>query len=107
MGPSAPPVALPRDATLIELRADTLIFETRKCLLPGTPVALTLVMEGKPLPIVGVAEACLVVARDCGAYLFHSRLSLAAVPEADRTLINLFIARGRGAPDLAPPPPPR
>jgi hypothetical protein len=64
-------------------------------------------MEGQLLPLVAGAEACLVVARERSGYLFHSRLSLSDLAEPDRALINLFIARGRGAPDLAPPPLPR
>lgn len=33
----------------------------------------------------------------------HHRLSLARLAEVDRHIIELFIAKGRGAPDLAPP----
>ena len=32
-------VPLPRDASLVELRPDRLTFQTRECVLPGTPVS--------------------------------------------------------------------
>ena len=96
-------VPLPRDASLVELRPDRLTFQTRECVLPGTPVAFRLIMEGGALPLEALAEACLVVARDRTGYVFHSRLSLAGLTEGDRSLIALFIAKGRGSPTLAAP----
>jgi len=92
--------AVPKDAVLVELKPESLTFETRECLLPGTRVAFGLVMEGRSLPLEAPAEACLVVQRDGRGYVFHSRLSLAG---ADRSLVALFIAKGRGSPALAAP----
>ena len=96
-------VPLPKDATVVELRPDALTVQTRQCLLPGTRVAFSLVMEGRPLALEAPAEVCLVVGRDRTGYLFHSRLSLAALSEGDRSLIALFIAKGRGAPGVVAP----
>lgn len=96
-------VPLPKDAVLVELKPESLTFQTRECLLPGTRVAFGLVMEGWSLPLEAAVEACLVVDRDRGGYVFHSRLSLAALAEPDRSLIALFIAKGRGSPSLAAP----
>jgi hypothetical protein len=95
-------VPLPKDATLVELRPDVLVFRTRECLLPGTVVGFSLVMEGHPLPLRLPAEACLVVEKSRSGYVFHSRFSLAGLPEADRHLITLFITKGRGEPRLEP-----
>jgi hypothetical protein len=92
---------LPKDAALVELRVDHLAFTTRHCLLPGTPLELSLVMEGKPLALEVVASACLVVAKDRKGYVYQSHVSLGAISEGDRQLIALFIAKGRGAADLA------
>ena len=94
---------LPKDAVLVELKPESLTFQTRKCLLPGTRVAFGLVMEGRSLPLVAPAEACLVVDRDRAGYVFQSRLSLAALADPDRSLIALFIAKGRGSPAIAAP----
>ena len=91
---------LPRDAVLVELKEESLTFQTRECLLPGTRVAFGLVMEGRSLPLEAPAEACLVVARDRTGYVFHSRLSLSELADPDRSLIALFIAKGRGAPGI-------
>ena len=96
-------VPLPKDAALVELRPESLTFQTRECLLPGTLVAFGLVMEGRLLPLEAPAEACLVVDRDRTGYLFHSRLSLRGLSEPDRSLVALFIAKGRGRPGLAAP----
>jgi hypothetical protein len=95
---SAAPV--PKDAVLVELTPESLTFQTRECLLPGTRVAFGLVMEGRALPLAAPVEACLVVSRDRHGYLFHSRLSLSKLADADRSLIALFIAKGRGAPGI-------
>jgi hypothetical protein len=86
----------------VELRPDVLLFQTRECLLPGTEIALRLVMEGRPLPLVTPVTACLVVDRDRNGYLFHIVCSLARLREADRQLISLFIGKGRGEPVLEP-----
>jgi len=96
-------VAVPKDAVLVELKPESLTFQTRECLLPGTRVAFGLVMEGRSLPLEAPAEACLVVHRDRRGYVFHSRLSLAALSDADRSLVALFIAKGRGSAALAVP----
>ena len=91
---------VPKDAVLVELTPESLTFQTRECLLPGTRVAFGLVMEGRALPLEAPVEACLVVSRDRHGYVFHSRLSLSKLADADRSLIALFIAKGRGAPGI-------
>jgi hypothetical protein len=96
-------VPLPRDAFLVELRAEALTFATRDALLPGTVVGLVLKLEGQPLSLQLPVEACLVVGKDRGGFQFHVRLDLRASGEADRHLIALFITKGRGSPDLTPP----
>ena len=48
-------------------------------------------------------EACMVVERDRAGYVFHCRLDLSALPGPDRQIVALFISKGRGAPQLAPP----
>jgi hypothetical protein len=95
--------ALPKDATLVELRPDTLTFRTRECLLPGTPVDLVLRLEGQPLPIQAPVDACLVVEKDRSGLVFHCRLDLGALPGPDHHLVALFISKGRGSPELAAP----
>lgn len=94
---------LPRDAALVELRPEALTFATREVLLPGTLVSFGLVMEGQSLPLEAAVTACLVVGQDRKGFLYHSRLSLEHLTQPDRRLIELFIAKGRGAPELAPP----
>jgi hypothetical protein len=96
------PLALPKDAVFVELRRDVLLFQTRECLLPGAEVAMRLVMEGRPLPLITPVTACLVVDKDKAGYLFHIVCSLAGLREADRQLISLFIGKGRGEPELEP-----
>jgi hypothetical protein len=93
---------LPRDAALVELRPDALTFETRECLLPATVVRFRLVMEGKPLALQAPVGACLVMDRQRGGYVYNVRLALDALAEADRHLIALYIAKGRGHPGLEP-----
>jgi hypothetical protein len=100
----SPTVGLPKEAILVELRADQLTFESRKCLLPGTRVLFTLVMEGQPLPLKLPVRECLVTERDRLGYIYHARIGLDPLPEPDRQLINLYIAKGRGSPELAPWP---
>jgi len=94
-------VQLPRDAVLVELRADRLTFQTREAVLPGTTLAFGLVMEGRPLPVALKVAACLVVSKDRKGYLFHVQLPLNDLSEGDRQLITLFISKGRGSPALA------
>jgi hypothetical protein len=103
MVPSVPPVPLPKDAVLVELRPDALTFETREAVLPGTPVAFLLVMEGQPLTLVARCEVCMVVGRDRTGYMFECRIPFADVTAPDRGLIALFISKGRGAPGLVSP----
>ena len=95
--------ALPKDATLVELRADALIFRTRECLLPGTPVDFVLKLEGQPLAVQMPVAVCCVMEKDRTGYVFHCHLDLNAMPPADRQLVALFITKGRGSPELAPP----
>lgn len=94
---------LPSDAALVELRPDALVFRTRECILPPTPIDLVLRLEGQPLSLRAPVEACLVVEKDRSGYVFHCRLDLAAVPAPDRQLLALFIAKGRGSPVLGVP----
>lgn len=97
-------VPLPRDAVLVELRPDVLTIATRECVLPGTRVALSLLLEGQPLYLAPRVEACLVIGKQRGGYLFNLRLDLTSgLPEGDRQLIQLFIFKGRGAPEILPP----
>jgi hypothetical protein len=102
--PKLTTVGLPRDGSFVELRPDALTFETRSCLLPGTVVRFRLVMEGRPLALQAPVGACLVMDKDRGGYLYHVRLALDTLAEADRHLVALFIAKGRGHPGLEPPP---
>jgi hypothetical protein len=95
-------VPLPKDAILVELRPDLLVFETRECLLQGTQVSFDLVMEGRSLPLEATLAECLVVAKDRRGYLFRSRVPLSQLTAGDQNIIALFIAKGRGAPRLLP-----
>jgi hypothetical protein len=104
---STPTVSLPKDAELVELRSDLLSFRTRECVLPGTVVRFSLVMEGQRLPLEAMAQACLVVEKRRGGYVFDCQLSLVSLPEPDRHIITLFIEKGRGSPGLLPNPAPR
>jgi len=90
-------VSLPKDALFVELQPEVLTFETRECLLPGTQVAFSLVMEGQPLPLQAPVSECLVVDKDKSGFLYQARVSLATVSESDRQLIALFILKGRGS----------
>jgi hypothetical protein len=96
-------VSLPRDAVLVELRSDAMTFRTRECLLPGTPIHFALVLEGRPLALEAPVDACLVVERDRSGFTYHVRCDLNALPPADRQIVGLFIAKGRGSPQLLPP----
>ena len=104
MARGSPTVGLPREAILVELRPDQLTFESRKCLLPGTRVLFRLVMEGQPLPLKLRVTECLVTERDRLGYIYQARFALDGLPEPDRQIINLYIAKGRGSPELAPWP---
>jgi hypothetical protein len=97
-------VSLPKDSLFVELQPAVLTFETRECLLPGTQVAFSLVMEGQPLPLQAPVSECLVVDRDKAGFLYQARVSLATVSESDRQLIALFILKGRGSVGLRPVP---
>jgi hypothetical protein len=99
--PAVPGSPLPKDAVLVELRADHLSFSTRECLLPGTPLAFNLIMEGRPLAMAVSTSACLVVGKDRKGYLYQTQVSLDQISEGDRQLIILFISKGRGAAELA------
>jgi hypothetical protein len=105
--PAPPHVSLPKDAQLVELRADVLTVATRNCLLPGTQVSFDLVMEGRPLRLQAPVRECLVVAKVRSGYVFHPRLWLGELAQPDRHLIALFIGKGRGSPAVAPAPVPR
>ena len=97
-------VSLPKDSLFVELQPEVLTFETRECLLPGTQVAFSLVMEGQPLPLQAAVAECLVVDKDKNGFLYQARVSLASVPAPDRQLIALFILKGRGSVGLRPVP---
>jgi hypothetical protein len=88
---------LPEDARLVELRPDVLAFDTRTCMLPGTRLLFSLVMEERPLALEVEVSQCLVVDKDRKGYLYRSKILLSQIPDADRHLIELFIAKGRGA----------
>lgn len=96
---------LPKDAILVELRPEVVTFETRECLLPGTRVAMKLVMENHDLPLQLPVTACLVTEKDRLGYIYHCQFSLAPLSETDRHIVSVFINKGRGAPELAPLPP--
>ena len=91
---------LPRDAVLVELRAEVMTFRTRECVLPGSDIHFALVLEGKPLPLAAPVAACLVMERDRTGYTFDVHCDLATLPPADRQVLALFIAKGRGSPQL-------
>lgn len=93
---------LPKDARIVELRAGLLTLETRECLLPGTRLGFDLRMEERPLPLEVDVGECLVMLKDRRGYLYHARIFLSQLAEADRQIIQLFINKGRGAPTLAP-----
>ena len=94
---------LPRDAVLVELRADLLTFRTRECLLPGSVVTFALGLEGNPLDLAAPVSACLVMSRDRSGYTYHVQIDLMALPPADRQILALFIGKGRGSAELRDP----
>jgi len=93
-------IPLPKDAELVELRADLLRFGTRECLLPGTVVVFNLVMEGHALPLRCEILRTEVVDKDRRGYHYVSVVSLADMGSGDQHLIELFIKKGRGEPRL-------
>ncbi len=97
-------VSLPKDAILIELRPEALTFETRTCLLPGTVVSFTLVMEGRPLTMHLPVGACFVTEKDRLGYIYRPRMFFDQAASADQRVVALFIAKGRGEPGLQPAP---
>jgi hypothetical protein len=97
-------VPLPKDSLFVELQPEILTFETRDCLLPGTQVAFSLVLEGHSLPLQAPVAECLVVDKDKAGFLYQVRVSLATLPGSDRQLIALFILKGRGSVGLIPAP---
>ena len=94
---------LPRDAALIELRADALTFRTRECILPESVVAFALGLEGQPLELAAPVSACFVMSRDRSGFTYHVQCDLSVLPHADRQILALFIGKGRGSVDLQPP----
>jgi hypothetical protein len=98
--PNRRTVPLPKDAVLIELRPDFLSFGTREALLPGTVVAFNLVMEGHALPLSLEILRTELVEKDRGGYVFVSYVSLETMANTDRHLVEVFIKKGRGAPEL-------
>ena len=94
---------LPRDAALVELRADALTFRTRECILPESVVAFALGLEGQPLELAAPVSACFVMSRDRSGFTYHVQCDLTALPSADRHILALFIGKGRGSPVLQPP----
>jgi hypothetical protein len=94
---------LPRDAALVELRADALTFRTRECILPEAVVAFALGLEGKSLELAAPVAACLVMSRDRSGFTYHVQCDLTVLPPADRQILALFIGKGRGSADLQPP----
>ena len=94
---------LPRDAALVELRADALTFRTRECILPDSVVALAIGLEGKPLELAAPVSACFVMSRDRSGFTYHVQCDLSVLPPADRQILALFIGKGRGSADLRPP----
>ena len=96
-------VPLPKDSLFVELQHEILTFETRECLLPGTQVAFSLVLEGHALPLQAPVAECLVLDKDKAGFLYQARVSLAPLPAADRQLLALFILKGRGGVGLVPP----
>src|SRR5689334_9196056 len=92
---------LPKDAGLVALRPESLSFSTRTCLLPGSVVYFNLVMEGHALPLRVSIERTEVVGKDRRGYAYVSYVSLEHLTSTDRHLIELFIKKGRGEPDLS------
>ena len=94
---------LPRDAALVELRPDVLTFRTRECILPDSVVAFALGLEGQPLELEAPVSVCLVMERDRSGFTYHIECDLTVLPNVDRQILALFIAKGKGAPELLAP----
>jgi hypothetical protein len=92
---------LPKDATLVELRPDTLTFRSREGFLRGTVVDLVVRLEGQPLALQAPVDYCVVAEKDRSGYAFHCRLDLTALPGPDLHILGLFISKGRGSPVLS------
>jgi hypothetical protein len=92
--------ALPKDALLAGLFPEKLLIETRECRLAGTPLSFKLVLEGNVLPLSVVTDACLVMAQDRKGYVFNLQVPLDRLSSAERQIIALFIAKGRGEPRI-------
>ncbi len=92
--------ALPKDAQLAGLWQEKVAIESREAVLPGTEVAFRLVLEGNSLQVSAAVQACLVVAKDRRGYVFHIECPLESLGSAERQIIALFIAKGRGAPRI-------
>jgi hypothetical protein len=95
-------VPLPKDASLVDLRPESLSFQSRSCLLPGTTVFFNLVMEGHALPLRLEISLTEVVDKDRAGYRYVSHVSLETLSSTDHQLIELFIKKGRGEPELTP-----
>jgi hypothetical protein len=92
---------LPKDATLVELRPDTLTFRSREGFLRGTVIDLVLRLEGQPLALQAPVDSCIVAEKERSSYVFHCRLDLTALPGPDLHILGLFISKGRGSPVLS------
>lgn len=88
---------LPKDASVARLSPDRIVFKTRECVLPGTEIGFQLLLERNLLPLRAVVEACLVVARQGRGYVFHLDVPLTRLTSAERRILTLFIAKGRGS----------
>jgi hypothetical protein len=93
-------IPLPKDAALVDLRPESLSFESRTCLLPGTLVAFNLVMEGHALPLRVPIARTEVVDKDRIGFRYVSHVWLETLTSTDQHLITLFIKKGRGEPEL-------
>ena len=91
---------LPKDARLAGLWPDKVAVESREAVLPGVEVAFRLVLEGNSLRVSAPVQACLVVAKDRHGYVFHLEFALDSLASAERQIIALFIAKGRGEPNI-------
>jgi hypothetical protein len=92
--------SLPKDAHLAGLWPDKVAVESREAVLPGTEVAFRLVLEGNSLRVSAPVHACLVVGKDRRGYVFHIEFPLDSLGSAERQIIALFIAKGRGEPHI-------
>jgi hypothetical protein len=91
---------LPKDARLAGLWPERVAVESREAVLPGTEVTFRLVLEGNSMRVSAPVHACLVVSKDRHGYVFHIEFLLDALASAERQIIQLFIAKGRGEPEI-------